>query len=54
MKTSDWLLMCALVTLLGMVGGMAMRDEKAAEENYCEMVKGGHWPDYKNGEVSCD
>lgn len=37
-----------IVLLVGMVGDMDYQDEIAEEQFYCEQVKGGHWPDYKN------
>ncbi len=33
--------------LLGVVGTLELEDEKQAQENYCEMVKRGKWPDHK-------
>jgi hypothetical protein len=33
--------------LLGVVGTLELEDEKQAQENYCEMVKRGSWPDHK-------
>ena len=45
MKTTAVLL--AVLGLFGLVGAMDYEDAQAEEANYCEMVKAGHWPDYR-------
>lgn len=37
----------AVLVLLGIVGRMDADDAQADADNYCEMVKAGHWPDYQ-------
>lgn len=44
MKTGAVLL--ALLGLFGLAGAMDYEDQQAEQEHYCEMVKGGYWPDY--------
>ena len=36
-----------VLAVFGFVGHMDYEDEKVAQAQYCEMVKGGHWPDYR-------
>lgn len=36
----------ALLLLLGIVGRMDVEDEIRSAVFYCDMVEGGHWPDY--------
>ena len=36
----------ALLGLFGLAGAMDYEDQQAEQEHYCEMVKGGYWPDY--------
>jgi hypothetical protein len=36
-------------TLLGIVGSMDARDAQAAQDQYCDMVASGSWPDYRGG-----
>jgi hypothetical protein len=36
-----------VIGLLGVAGTLEFQDEKQAEENYCEMVKRGEWPDFE-------
>lgn len=36
-----------LLAVFAFVGHMDHEDEKAAQVQYCEMVKAGHWPDYQ-------
>lgn len=45
MKTVAVLL--ALLALFGLVGAMDYEDQQAEQENYCEMVREGLWPDYR-------
>lgn len=45
MKTTVVLL--ALLGLFGLAGAMDYEDQQAEQEHYCEMVKGGYWPDYQ-------
>lgn len=45
MKTTVVLL--ALLGLFGLVGAMDYEDQQAEQERYCEMVRGGLWPDYQ-------
>lgn len=39
-------LMAAFV-LLGTVGQSDYEEAKAAQSEYCKMVRNGHWPDYE-------
>ena len=39
-------LLAALV-LLGTVGQSDYQEAKAAQSEYCKMVRDGHWPDYE-------
>lgn len=41
-----------LILAFGIVGQMDYEDAIAEEHRYCEMVRGGHWPEYKP-EVDC-
>ncbi len=36
-----------LGVLFGLVGNADYADEKKETAHYCEMVRGGHWPDYR-------
>lgn len=36
-----------VLAVFGFVGHMDYEDEQAAQAQYCEMVKAGHWPDYQ-------
>ena len=45
MKTAAVLL--ALLGLFGLAGAMDYEDQQAEQENYCEMVREGLWPDYR-------
>lgn len=46
--------MLSLLTLLIMVGGsMSYDDEKTKENYYCDMVKEGTWPAFKEN-VNCN
>lgn len=36
-----------VLVLLGIVGAMDAEDAQRDADNYCEMVKAGHWPDYQ-------
>lgn len=45
MKTVAALL--ALLGLFGLAGAMDYEDQQAEQENYCEMVREGLWPDYR-------
>jgi hypothetical protein len=41
-------------TLLGIVGSMDARDAEAAQDEYCDMVASGSWPDFnKNYGAMC-
>jgi hypothetical protein len=41
-------------TLLGIVGSMDARDAEAAQDQYCDMVASGAWPDFnKNYGALC-
>lgn len=46
-RTQTLLALVAVLLLLGLTGHMDYEDAKAEEANYCEMVKAGHWPDYR-------
>ncbi len=37
----------ALLGLFGLAGAMDYEDQQAAQAQYCDMVKAGHWPDYQ-------
>lgn len=39
--------MLLVLAVFAFVGHMDHEDEKAAQVQYCEMVKAGHWPDYQ-------
>lgn len=42
-------------TIIFLVAGiMADNDEQKAFDYYCEMVKDGNWPDYKNSLGNCN
>lgn len=36
-----------VILLFGLAGRMDYEDAKLQEEQYCEMVKSGKWPDYE-------
>ena len=42
-----------MALILGFVGSMNYEDEENQQEQYCEMVKHGDWPAYKEG-VICE
>lgn len=46
-KFGPWLAALAAVLALGIVGRMDADDAQLEADHYCEMVKAGHWPDYK-------
>lgn len=46
------LALVALVVLFGIVGRMDYDDAVKDEQHYCEMVKAGAWPAYRDG-VDC-
>ena len=50
------LLLAAIIMALvmGIVGSMVMEDEQKAQEQYCQMVADGLWPDYRDGEIDCN
>ena len=37
----------ALLGLFGLAGAMDYEDQQAEQENYCDMVKAGYWPDFQ-------
>jgi hypothetical protein len=42
-----------IVTILFViVGSMDMKDAESSQNNYCDMVKAGHWPNY-NKAINC-
>jgi hypothetical protein len=43
-----------MAVVMGIVGSMVAEDEQKAQEQYCQMVADGLWPDYRAGEVDCD
>lgn len=43
----------AALALFGLVGSTGYEEQKAQESFYCEMVKAGHWPAYKDS-IECD
>ena len=55
MTTKQQLLTAVLLAMLmGAVGSMVMEDEQKAQEQYCQMVADGLWPDYRAGEIDCN
>lgn len=54
-QTARQLLAAILMALiLGFVGSMTMDDEQKEQDQYCQMVKEGLWPEFRGGEVNCD
>lgn len=54
-QTARQLLAAILMALiLGVVGSMTMDDEQKEQDQYCQMVKEGLWPEFRGGEVNCD
>ena len=54
-ETQRQLLAAILMALiLGVVGSMTMDDEQKEQDQYCQMVKEGLWPEFRGGEVNCD
>ena len=54
-QTARQLLAAILMALiLGVVGSMTMDDEQKEQDQYCQMVKEGLWPEFRDGEVNCD
>ena len=47
MSVKDIAAVLALLALFGVVGAMAAKDAQVEQAHYCEMVKAGHWPDYR-------
>ena len=55
MTTKQQLITAVILALLmGAVGSMVVDDEQKAQEQYCQMVADGLWPEYRKGEVSCE
>jgi hypothetical protein len=55
MTTKQQLITAVLLALLmGIVGAMVAEDEQKAQEQYCQMVADGLWPDYRAGEIDCN
>ena len=53
-QTARKLLAAILMALiLGVVGSMTMEDEQKEQDQYCQMVKEGLWPEFRGGEVNC-
>ena len=44
----------ALLAAFGLVGAMDYHDEQREQAHYCEMVKSGHWPDYREMGDDCN
>ena len=40
--------------ILGLIGSMDVEDEKVQQDQYCEMVEKGLWPEYREGEIDCE
>lgn len=40
-------IVAALFLLLGIVGRMDADDAKLQQDQYCDMVKAGYWPDFQ-------
>lgn len=38
----------------GAVGAMDAEDEKGQQDNYCQMVADGLWPEYREGDIDCE
>lgn len=54
-QTARQLLAAILMALiLGVVGSMTMDDEQKEQDQYCQMIKEGLWPEFRGGEVNCD
>lgn len=48
MTTTHTILLAFLAcTLVGVIGRMDMQDAQAAQDQYCDMVAEGAWPDYR-------
>ena len=44
--------LAAILAIFGLVGEQDYQDAVAEEQHYCEMVKAGYWPAYREG-VEC-
>lgn len=45
--------MAALLIALGLAGSGDFAEAERIEAEYCEMVRGGHWPAYRP-EINCN
>ena len=43
----------ALLIILGFAGSVDLAEAERIEAEYCEMVRGGHWPAYRP-EINCN
>lgn len=43
-----FLLILLVLVTLGVVGNGDFENDLIENEMYCDMVRDGHWPDYKN------
>ena len=50
----SFLIIAALLVAFGLVGEMDYQDEVQQMAYYEKMVCSGHWPNYKDLEVSCN
>lgn len=46
-KTQSTIALLVILALFGLVGQMDYDDAVDQQAQYCEMVKAGHWPDYR-------
>lgn len=53
MKARKLLIGLVVLGLFGLVGSMDYQDELAEERHYCQMVKEGNWPAFKD-DVNCN
>ncbi len=54
-ETQRHLVLAVIVAIFwGIVGAMGVNDEQGQQDQYCQMVADGLWPEYRKGEVSCD
>lgn len=54
-QTKKHLIAAILIAIFwGVLGSMFVEDEQKEQDQYCQMVKEGLWPEFRGGEVNCD
>lgn len=48
MNVIVWAIVFAIVAVLGVMGAVDQQAAEAEQEAYCENVKAGIWPDYRD------